>query len=143
MGGGEGALSRCRSQAVRGVGEGEARDGLRGGERNVESLAHQWWRAHRRKRSRRSRGQFHRLGTNCWSDRRIEGTGTKLSTRRTKRYPRIPPTTHGLKVITQRSWNRPELRRTIPGVSDLNWERGFKIRKRLDERFQAIYIARV
>jgi hypothetical protein len=37
-----------------------------------------------------------RLATNHWSDRWTEGTGTKLSTRRTQRYPRIPPTTHEL-----------------------------------------------
>jgi hypothetical protein len=67
----------------------------------------------------------------------------KLSTRRTQRYPRISPTTHGSKVITRRSWNRPELQRTTPGVSDLNWGRGFEIRKGLDQKFQAIYIARV
>jgi hypothetical protein len=72
-------------------------------------------RAHRRKKPRRSQGEKHGLGTNRRSDRRIEGIGTKLSVRRTQRYPRIPPTTHGSKVIARhRSWNRSELRRAIP-----------------------------
>jgi hypothetical protein len=78
------------------------------------------------------------------SDRRIKGTGTKLSARRMQRYPRIPPMTHGLEVIARRScrrsWNRPELRRAIPGVSGLDWGWGFEIRKGLDERIPAIYI---
>jgi hypothetical protein len=45
---------------------------------------------------------------------------TKPSTRQTQRYPRIPQTRHGLGIIARRScrrsWNRPELRRTIPGA---------------------------
>jgi hypothetical protein len=47
---------------------------------------------------------------------------------------------HGSKVIACWSWNRPELRRAIPRVSDLNWGRGFEIRKVLDQRILAIYI---
>jgi hypothetical protein len=58
---------------------------------------------------------------------------------------------YGSKVIARQSyrqsyrqsWNRPELRRAIPGVSDLNWEWGFEIQKRIDKRIPAIYIARV
>jgi hypothetical protein len=49
--------------------------------------------------------QNHRLGMNRRSDRRIEGTGTKPSTRQTQWYARIPPRTHGSKVIARRSWN--------------------------------------
>jgi hypothetical protein len=52
--------------------------------------------------------------------------------------------THGLKVITRwscrRSWNRPELRRAIPGIVDRIWGNGFKIWKGLDERVPSIYI---
>jgi hypothetical protein len=52
--------------------------------------------------------------------------------------------THGLEVIARRScrrsWNRPELRRAIPGVSGLDWGWGFEIWKGLDERIPAIYI---
>jgi hypothetical protein len=101
-------------------------------------------KAHRRRNPRRSQGQIHWLRTNCQSDRWIEGTWTKVLTRRTQRYPQILPTTHRSKVIARWSyrwsWNRPELRFAIPGVSDLNWGRGFKIRKGLDERIPGIYI---
>jgi hypothetical protein len=45
----------------------------------------------------------HRLMEIRESNRRIEGTETKLSTRRMLRYPRIPPTMHGSKVIACRS----------------------------------------
>jgi hypothetical protein len=90
-------------------------------------------RAHRIRRPRRSREEKRRR-----PDRQIEGTGTKLSKRRTERYPRIPQTTYESKVIARRSchwsWNRPELRRAIPSVSDLDWEWGFEFRKELDER---------
>jgi hypothetical protein len=55
-------------------------------------------------------------------DRRIEATGTKLSTRQTQRYLRIPSTTHGSKVIARGVvagvGTTAELRRAIPGVSD-------------------------
>jgi hypothetical protein len=101
-------------------------------------------KAHRRRNSRRSREQIRRLTKNYRSDRRIEGTGTKILTRRMQPYPRIPSTTHRLKVIARqscrRSWNRPKLRRAIPGVLDLDWRRGFEIQKGLDERIPAIYI---
>jgi hypothetical protein len=55
-------------------------------------------------------------------------------------YPRIPPTTHESKVIARQSWNRPELRRAILGVSDLGWGWCFEIRKGLYKRIPAIYI---
>jgi hypothetical protein len=52
--------------------------------------------------------------------------------------------TNGLKVIARRScgwsWNLPELRRAIPGVSDLDLGWGFEIQKRLDERILVIFI---
>jgi hypothetical protein len=87
------------------------------------------------------------IGTNRLSDRRIEDTRMKLSMRQTQRYPQIPPTTLGSKVIAHeschRSWNRPELRRAISGVSDLDWGWSLKFRKGLDERILAIYIVRV
>jgi hypothetical protein len=81
---------------------------------------------------RRSRAQIHRFRTNRRSDRWIEGTGMKLSTRRTQWYPWIPMTTHRSKVIAclscRRSWNHSELQRAILGVSDLNWGWGFEFR---------------
>jgi hypothetical protein len=93
---------------------------------------------------RRSWEEKRWLPTNRRSDRRIEGTRTKLSTRRTQRYPQIPPMMHGSKVIARRSChrscNRPELRRAIPSVTDLNWGDDFKIWKGLDERVLAIYV---
>jgi hypothetical protein len=56
--------------------------------------------------------------------------------------------THGSKVNARRScrrschwsWNHSELRRAIPGVSDLNWGSGFEIWKEIDDRIPAIYI---
>jgi hypothetical protein len=100
-------------------------------------------RAHRRRRPRCSREEKRRLTVNHRSDRRIKCTEMKPSTRRTQRYPRISPATHGSIVITRQSWNCSELRRAIPGVSDLDWGWGFKIQKGLDERIPAICIAKV
>jgi hypothetical protein len=81
---------------------------------------------------RRSRAQIHRFRTNSRSDRWIEGTGMKFSTRRTQWYPWISMTTHKSKVIAclscRRSWNHSELQRAILGVSDLNWGWGFEFR---------------
>jgi hypothetical protein len=48
---------------------------------------------------RRSRGQIRRLPEIRGSSRRTERTPTKLSTRRTQRYPRIRQTMHELGVI--------------------------------------------
>jgi hypothetical protein len=71
---------------------------------------------------RRSRDEIRRLPEIWGSNRRTERAVTKPSTRRTQRYPRIPQTMHGLRVIARRScrpsWNRPELRRAIPGARD-------------------------
>jgi hypothetical protein len=52
---------------------------------------------------RRSREENCRLTVNRRSDRRIESTGTKFSTRQMQQYSRILPTTHGMKVIARRS----------------------------------------
>jgi hypothetical protein len=124
--------------------EEERERGCMGGTKTKNSMGNNIGKAHRRRNPRPRRWQIHRLRTNRQSDRRNEGTWTKLSTRRMQRYPQIPPTTHGSKVIARRSyhrsWNRPELRRAITGVSDLNWGRGFEIRKGLDERIPTIYI---
>jgi hypothetical protein len=104
---------------------GEVREG-RGGPARTGNVKHEetlgatMVEAHRRKRHRWSLAQIRRLRTNRRLDRRIEGTETMLSTRRTQRYPRISPTTHGLKVIARWSWNRLELCRAIPRVSDLD-----------------------
>ena len=104
-------------------------------ETKMEKLHGQQWReTHRRRRSSLEPRKNHRLAAKRRLDRRIESTGTKLSTRRMQRYPRIPPTMHGLKLIAhqsyRRSWNRPELRRAILGTVN-------------NERVPAIYIARV
>jgi hypothetical protein len=100
------AQASVQAIAVAGEGEGrwrrrrgevrEGRGGLHGREnrKHEETLGATMVEAHRR-RPRRSQAQIHRLRTNCRSDRWIEDTGTKLLTRRTQRYPRIPPTTHG------------------------------------------------
>ena len=63
----------------------------------------------------------------------------KPSTRRTQRYPRIPQTMHGLGVA-RRSWNRPELRRAIPGASDRIWGKRFVFWNGLDEMKPDMYI---
>jgi hypothetical protein len=71
---------------------------------------------------RRSREEIHRLPEIRGSNRRTERAATKPSTRRTQRYPRIRQTMHELRVIARqscrRSWNRPKLRRAIPGARD-------------------------
>jgi hypothetical protein len=46
-----------------------------------KTLVQQWWRAHRRRRPQRGRGQIRRLTTNRLSDRQIKSIRTKLSTR--------------------------------------------------------------
>jgi hypothetical protein len=78
---------------------------------------------------RRSRKKIRRLLEIRGSNRRTERAATKPSTRRTQRYPRIPQTMHGLGVIARRScrrsWNRPELRRAIPGARDWIWRKRF------------------
>ena len=94
---------------------------------------------------RRSRGEICRLpeiwGSNRWTER----AATKPSTRRTQRYPRIPQTMHGLGVIARRScrrsWNRPELRRAIPGARDWIWRKRFVFWNGLDEMKPDIYIS--
>jgi hypothetical protein len=71
---------------------------------------------------RRSRDEIRRLPEIRGFNRRTERAVTKPSTRRTQRYPQIPQMMNGLGVITRRScrcsWNRPELRRAIPGARD-------------------------
>jgi hypothetical protein len=123
-----GAKSRGREVPPLGR-EREERERLRREDENEEHHVKNGGEAHRRRNSCRSWAQIRRLRTNRRSDRRIEGTGMKLLTRQTQRYPRILPTMHGLKVIAHRSWNGPELRRAISGVSDLDWGWGFKIWK--------------
>jgi hypothetical protein len=63
---------------------------------------------------RRRWGEIRQLMANRRSIQRIESARAKISTRRKQRYPWIPPTTHGAKVIARRncrsSWNRPDLR---------------------------------
>jgi hypothetical protein len=65
------------------------REGLRGEDKNDEHNEKQWRRGSPERRPCWSRGQIRRLRTNRRSDRRIEGTRTKLSTGRTQRYPQI------------------------------------------------------
>jgi hypothetical protein len=80
------------------------------------------------------------LTTNRRSGRQIEGTRTKLSTRQTQKYPRILLTMHGSKSNCSPELEPSKLRRAIPGILELNWGRGFKIRKWLNKRIPAIYI---
>jgi hypothetical protein len=112
-GGGRGAAAR--------EGEGRVREALHGRE-NEETLGAIMEVSHREEDPRRSREEIRRLSQIRGSNRRTEHAATKPSTRRTQRYPRIPQTMHGLGVIARRScrrsWNRPELRRAIPGARD-------------------------
>jgi hypothetical protein len=93
---------------------------------------------------RRSREEIRRLPEIRGSNRRIERAATKPSTRRTQRYPRIPQTMHRLGVIARRScrrsWNRPELRRAIPGARDWIWRKRFVFGNWLDEMKPDMYI---
>ena len=93
---------------------------------------------------RRSRGEIRRLPEIRGSNRRTERAATKPSTRRTQRYPRIRQTMHGLGVIARRScrrsWNRPELRRAIPGARDWIWGKRFVFWNGLDEMKPDMYI---
>jgi hypothetical protein len=88
----------------------------------------------------RSREEIRRLPQIRGSNRRTERTATKPSTRRTQRYPRIPQTMHGLGVIARRSWNRPELRRAIPGARDWIRRKRFVFWNGLDEMKPDMYI---
>jgi hypothetical protein len=90
--------------------------------------------------SRRSRGWIRRLTEIRRFDRRTECTETKPSTRQTQRYPRIPPTTHGLEVIAHQSWNCSKLRQAISGDGEWIWENCFMIQNVLSEEKSAIYI---
>jgi hypothetical protein len=47
---------------------------------------------------------------------------------------------HGLEVIARRSWNRPELRRAIPGARDWIWGKRFVFWNGLDEMKPDMYI---
>jgi hypothetical protein len=78
------------------------------------------------------------------SNRRTEHAATKPSMRRTQWYPWIRQTMHGLGVIARRScrrsWNRPELRRAIPGAKDRIWRKRFVFWNGLDEMKPDMYI---
>jgi hypothetical protein len=93
---------------------------------------------------RRSREEIRRLPEIRGSNRRTECAATKPSTRQTQRYPRIRQTMHGLGVIARRScrrsWNRPELRRAIPGARDWIWRKRFMFWNGLDEMKPDMYI---
>jgi hypothetical protein len=88
----------------------------------------------------RSREEIRWLPEIWGSNRRTECAATKPSTRQTQRYPRIPQTMHGLGVIARRSWNRPELRRAIPGARDWIWRKRFVFWNGLDEMKLDMYI---
>jgi hypothetical protein len=128
------------------TGAGRARAGGRWGEieglrreerRNEELWLKSMEEAHRGRRPRRSRGEIRRLPEIRGSNRLTERAATKSSTRRTQRYPWIRQTMHGLGVIARRScrrsWNRPELRRAIPGARDWIWGKHFVLWNGLDE----------
>jgi hypothetical protein len=111
---GGGTTARGKSATV--VGEGATwGGGLPGRERKglhvwekMEKLHGQRWReAHRRRGPSLEPRRIPSIGAKRRSDRRIESTGTKLSTRRTQHYSRILPTTHRLKVIAHWSWDHP------------------------------------
>ena len=93
---------------------------------------------------RRSREEIRRLPEIRGSNRRTECAATKPSTRQTQRYPRIRQTMHGFGVIARRScrrsWNRPELRRAIPGARGRIWRKRFVFWNGLDEMKPDMYI---
>jgi hypothetical protein len=92
----------------------------------------------------RSREEIHRLPEIRGSNRQTERAATKPSMRQTQWYPRIPQTMHGLGVIARRScrrnWNRPELRRAIPGARDWIWRKRFVFWNGLYEMKLDMYI---
>jgi hypothetical protein len=106
--------------AAAGEGEGRVREALHGRENkeHEETLGTTMEVLTGEEDPCRRREEIRRLSEIGGSNRRTERAATKPSTRRTQRYPRIRQTMHGLGVIARRSWNRPELRRTIPGASD-------------------------
>ena len=87
--------------------------------------------------------QIRRLTEIQRSDRRTGRVQMKPSMRRTQ-HLRIPLTMHGLRVIARRScrrsWNRPELRRAIPGARNWIWMNRFVFWNGLDEMKLDMYI---
>jgi hypothetical protein len=132
---------RGRGAAV-GEGEGRVRGALRGreNEEHEETLGTTMEVLTGKENPRRSREEIRRLLEIRRSNRRTERAATKLSTRRTQRYSRIRQTMHGLGVIARRSWNRPELRRAIPGAMDWIWRKRFVFWNGFDEMKPDMYI---
>jgi hypothetical protein len=125
-----------------GEGEGRVREALRGreNEEHEETLGTTMEVFTGKEDSRRRREKIHRLPEIRGSNRRTKRVGTKPSTRRTQRYPRIRQTMYGLGVIARRSWNRPELRRAIPEARDWIWRKRFVFWNGLDEMKPDMYI---
>jgi hypothetical protein len=114
------------------------REGLRREERRKKELgSNPWRRLTGEEDPHRSREKICRLPEIRGSNRRTECAATKPSTRRRQRYPRIPQTMQGSGVIARRScrrsWNRPELRRAIPGARNRIWRKCFVFWNGLDE----------
>jgi hypothetical protein len=128
--------------AAAGEGEGRVREALRGreNEEHEETLGTTMEVLTGKEDPRRRREKIHRLPEIRGSNRRTERAGTKPSTRRTQRYPRIRQTMHGLRVIARRSWNRPELRRAIPEARDWIWRKRFVFWNGFDEMKPDMYI---
>jgi hypothetical protein len=132
--------------AVAGEGEGRVRGPLRGreNEEHEETLGTTMEVLTGKEDSRQSREEIRRLPEIRRSNRRTERAATKPSTRRTQRYHRIRQTMHGLGVIARRScrrsWNRPELRRAIPGAMYWIWRKRFVFWNGLDEMKPDMYI---
>jgi ribosomal protein L15 len=85
----------------------------RGGLHTLKKTEKPLWttmgKAHRRRRSSPESRRKLLIGGDPEDGSTIESTVTKLSTRQTQQYSRILLTTHRLKVITRRSWNRSKL----------------------------------
>jgi hypothetical protein len=128
--------------AATGEGEGRVREALRGreNEEHEETLGTIMEVLTGEEDSRRSREEIRRLPEIRGSNQRTECAATKPSTIRTQRYPRIRQTMHGLGVIARRSWNRPELRRAIPGARDWIRRKRFVFWNGLDEMKPDMYI---